>query len=71
MRLQVKLHPGSREQRLEEGDPWEVWVTEPARKGKANLALLKAVAAHFSVSTARVRIIGGAASRRKLLEVDI
>lgn len=74
MKFEVKLHPGSREERIEEGgegERWQVWVTEPARKGKANLALLKLLAGRFDVSTARVHILRGARSRRKLVQVDI
>jgi hypothetical protein len=47
-----------------------VAVREPATDGRANKAVVEAVAAALGVARAEVRIAGGAASRRKLVEVD-
>jgi len=47
-----------------------VAVREPATDGRANRAVVEAVAAALGVARAQVRIAGGAASRHKLVEVD-
>ena len=47
-----------------------VRVTAPAVDGKANDAVLRAVAAALGVSPRDVRIASGARSRTKVLEID-
>ena len=47
-----------------------VKVTEPAEGGRANAALLEALAKHFSVPTRCVTILRGATSRQKLIEIS-
>jgi len=47
-----------------------VAVREPATNGRANRAVIEAVAGALGVARASVRIAGGAASRRKVVEVD-
>jgi uncharacterized protein YggU (UPF0235/DUF167 family) len=47
-----------------------VAVREPATDGRANRAVTDALAAALGVARADVRIVGGPASRRKLVEVD-
>ncbi len=44
-------------------------VRAPARQGKANEALIELLAGYFSTSKSSVRIIRGATSRRKLIEI--
>ena len=47
-----------------------VRVREPATDGRANRAVIVALAAALGVPRGTVRIAGGAASRRKLVDVD-
>jgi len=47
-----------------------VAVREPATDGRANRAVTDALATALGVGRAAVRIASGAASRRKLVEVD-
>jgi uncharacterized protein len=70
MIFEAKVHPGAREAKVVRGDKLEVWVKERADKGKANKAVIRTVAAFFSVPTAKVRIVRGHSSRKKLVEVD-
>ena len=49
---------------------WSCRVREPATDGRANRAVVEALAGALGVARADVRIAGGAASRRKLVEVD-
>ena len=69
-RVEVKVVPkASREEVIErgEGEPLVVKVREPAESGKANKALIKVLARHFNA--AEVRIVAGAKSRRKIVEI--
>lgn len=47
-----------------------VQVREPATDGRANRAVVEALAAALGVRRGDVRIAAGAASRRKVVEVD-
>ena len=48
-----------------------VKVREPAEDGKANDAVIAALAEHFKVKPRAVTIVHGHASRRKLVEVNL
>ena len=50
-------------------DALVVAVTEPAVDGRATAAALKAVAAALGVSATGLRLVAGATSRTKLLEI--
>lgn len=71
MRVSVQVTPGARHTRVEriDGTSLHVAVTAPAREGRANAAVIKAVAEFLNVAPSRVRIARGAASRHKVLEV--
>ncbi|MCD6227720.1 DUF167 domain-containing protein [Candidatus Micrarchaeota archaeon] len=67
MKLWVKVFPKSREDKVIVKDNIiEVRVKEPADKNKANIAVVKLLKKHFG---ADVRLVSGATSRRKLVEV--
>jgi uncharacterized protein (TIGR00251 family) len=65
--IQVKVIPNSDAEGVEEGNPLVVRVREPPEGGRANLALVRLLSRHFN---ARVRIISGFGSRRKLVEIS-
>jgi uncharacterized protein YggU (UPF0235/DUF167 family) len=75
MRVSLRVHPGSN--RTEVGgryggsDPpvLVVHVSAPAVDGRANLATIAAVADAFGVRRREVRVVAGAASRNKVVEV--
>lgn len=46
-----------------------VRVTEPPADGRANEAVLDALAAHFGVRRSAVRLVRGATSRRKVIAI--
>lgn len=71
MRLSVLVTPGARQARVEriDGTNLRVAVSEPAREGRANTAVVRAVAEFLNVAPSRVRIVRGAASRHKVLEI--
>lgn len=71
MRISVKVHPRSRQEKVEQtGDgEFEAWVREPPEEGRANRALVELLAEHFGAPKAEVRIVRGAGSRRKQVEI--
>lgn len=72
MRIQLKVVPRAKKPAVEHliDGTWRVAVTAPAEGGKANAAVIEALARHFDVPKAAVRIVRGLASRRKEAEVD-
>jgi uncharacterized protein (TIGR00251 family) len=71
MRIAVRAHPGaSRERAQWDGDVLHVWVTARAVEGRANVALVKAVARVFGVRASSVTLVSGEHGRDKVLAVD-
>ncbi len=48
-----------------------VSVKEPAEKGKANAAVMKALARYFKIPQTKVRIVSGHKSKQKIVEIDL
>ena len=70
-RLAVRVHPRARTERLEwDGSTLELWVREPPADGRANAAVIRAVARWAGVAPSQVSIVSGPAARHKLLEID-
>lgn len=47
----------------------KVWVKAPAKEGKANKAVVAALAKYFGTAQSNVEIISGHKSREKVMEV--
>ncbi len=70
MKIEVKVHPKAKREKVEEkGDFLEVWVNEPPEVGKANRRVVELIARHFGVPKSNVSILSGHRGRKKLLEV--
>ncbi len=71
MRIRARVKPGAREERVsrEPDGSLLVSVTARAQEGKANEAVVKAVAKALRVPKSSVRIVSGLSSRTKTLEV--
>lgn len=70
MRIRVKIKPNAKATSVkEEQGEYAVSVKAPPAEGKANEALIRALAEHFSVARSRVRIVSGASGRRKVVEI--
>ena len=65
--IEIKVIPNSTEEAVVEAEPLIVRVKEPPTKGKANKAVVKLLSEYFN---ARVRIVSGAKSRRKIVEIE-
>ena len=67
----MRVHPRARTERLEwDGSTLQLWVREPPDSGRANAAVIRAVARWVGVAPSQVAIVSGAAARHKLIEID-
>jgi len=73
MKISVHLKPNSRHrEEVVVGDDGvlTIYTKAPAIEGRANLAAVKLLAKHFGVSSSKVKLLRGAASKYKMFEVD-
>lgn len=69
MFLSVRVYPGSRVASVrEENGQYLVRVTARPEAGKANAAMLKALAEHLGVAPSTLRVVHGSSSRTKMVE---
>jgi len=70
MKIFVQAKPSAQEECVEKVDSthFKVSVKEPPRRGGANYAIARALAEHFGVAPARIRLVAGFASREKIFE---
>ena len=70
-RLAVRVHPRTRTERVErDGSTLQLRVREPPAGGRANAAVIRAVARWAGVAPSQVAIVSGAAARHKLVEIE-
>ena len=70
MLLRVTAHPRATRPRVElDGRKVHVWVHEPATDGRANVAVIRAVASWLDVAPSRLRLARGATGRVKLVDI--
>jgi uncharacterized protein (TIGR00251 family) len=71
MRIQVHTTPGARQELVQEvsAGVFKVKVNAKAVDGKANIRLIEILAKHFNVPFSAIRIISGATSREKVIEI--
>jgi hypothetical protein len=71
-RLTVKVHPRARRSALAGrfGDAWKLDLAAPPVDGKANDECVRFFAELANVPRARVRIVTGASSRMKVVEIE-
>lgn len=69
MRLKIKLHPGSSQDKIQKvsDDCYEIWIKEKPIEGKANIYLEKYLKKYFNKP---VRIIKGLRSKNKVVELE-
>lgn len=71
MKIFVKVKTKSKQEKVKQLDEshFEVSVTEAPERGKANDAVIKALAEHLKISPSRIFIISGHTSRQKVIEI--
>jgi hypothetical protein len=75
MKFWVEVKAGTRKEEVselvgKEKKEYKVSVLEPPEKGRANDAVLKALAKYLGVGLFRLRLVSGATSKRKLIALD-
>ncbi len=73
MKISIKAKPNSREEKVERisDNNYIVAVCELPVKGRANLAVIKALAKHFKVNPYEVKIVSGFSSGNKIIEISM
>ncbi|MDP2705675.1 MAG: DUF167 domain-containing protein [bacterium] len=71
MRIFVSAKPAAREESIEKIDEthFVVAVKEPPIQGRANQAIIRALAEYFNVSSSQIAIVSGWTSRQKVIEI--
>lgn len=73
MKISVHIKPNSRHREeivTNDDGSLTIYTKTPAIEGRANLAAVKLLAKHFGVSSSKVKLLRGAASKYKMFEVD-
>ena len=73
MRVSVIVHPNAKRPRIEKDllGMLHIYVHEPPLEGKANAAVIEALAEHFSVKKNAVIVLSGQKSKQKVFEITI
>jgi uncharacterized protein (TIGR00251 family) len=71
MKIQVKVKPNSKQQKIEEvdGGSLVIYLKSPPIDGKANQELIELLAKKFKVAKSQVLIKSGLSSKNKLVEI--
>ena len=71
-RITLRVQPGAKRARVvgKVGDEWKIAVTAPPVDGKANEACVAFLAELCGAPKSAVSLVAGAASRRKIFEVE-
>ncbi len=71
-RIAVKIHPRAKRSAIAGrlGEAWKLDLKAPPVEGKANEELIRFLAECFHIPRSRVRIITGASSRTKIVELE-
>ena len=72
MKIFVKAKPNSKTESIKKLSEtnFEICVKEPPIKGRANAAIIMALAKYFKVPFSAVRIISGHTSRQKIIGIN-
>ena len=73
MKISVRLKPNSRHREevvVNDDGSLTIYTKAPAIEGRANLAAVKLLAKHFGVSSSKVKLVRGTASKYKVFEID-
>lgn len=71
MKISVIVHPNAKKSRIEKDllESLHVYVHEPPLEGKANKAVVEALATYFGVKKTNVLLLSGDKSKIKLFEI--
>jgi len=71
LKIAVKVKAGSSREKVEKADDgsYAVWVRAKPTDGKANEAVIKALAAHFDIAKSNITLLTGHTSKLKLFDI--
>ncbi|ACK69132.1 protein of unknown function DUF167 [Gloeothece citriformis PCC 7424] len=71
MKIQVKVKPNAKHQKIEEAEDGSLIISlkSPPVEGKANQELIKLLAQKYRVTKSQISIQSGLSSRNKLIEI--
>jgi len=70
MKISVKVKPNSKSEKVEKiGETYKLYVKEPAKEDRANLAVINLLSEYFKVPKSRISILRGKKSRQKIVEI--
>ena len=71
-RIAVKVHLRARRSAIAGrlGEAWKLDLAAPPVEGQANAELIRFLAEWLQVPRSRVRLVAGASSRRKIVEIE-
>jgi uncharacterized protein (TIGR00251 family) len=71
-RTTLRVQPGTARRRVagKVGEEWKLAVAAPPVDGKANEACIEFLAELCGASKSAIKLVAGAASRRKIFEID-
>lgn len=72
MKFSVIAHPNAKKIRIEIDllETYHVYVSQPPLEGKANRAVIEALAQHFNINRSKVILLSGEKSKNKIFEVE-
>jgi uncharacterized protein YggU (UPF0235/DUF167 family) len=70
--IKVTAKPRAKKAEVKETAPghYRIAVAAAPEKGKANSAIIKALACHLGVAPSRLKILKGVAGKKKIVEID-
>lgn len=72
MKITVTAHPNSKKPRVEKDlfGSLHIYVAQPPLEGKANKAIMEALAEYFKISKSRISLVRGEKSKQKFFEYE-
>ncbi|OGZ60650.1 MAG: hypothetical protein A2932_00435 [Candidatus Spechtbacteria bacterium RIFCSPLOWO2_01_FULL_46_10] len=73
MKISVKVVSGAKKERIEkmDGGTFKIYVSAPAKEGKANKRLVELLADYFNVAKSAIRIKHGTRGPVKIIEISL
>ena len=71
MFIKLRVHPDSKRAviRKKDADSYEIWIKEPAERGMANAAALRALASELGIDVQKIMLVKGAHSPAKIVNI--
>ena len=71
MKIFISVKSNAKTEKIEKINEtnFKIWVKETPTEGKANRAVIKALADYFNIAPARVSVISGHQSKKKIVEI--